>query len=279
MKSLKKFLSITAILFTATAVTLFMGGPALAQGGMGYGSNGSSGGGSGISTITNLPYQVPDDTELEGLVKMREEEKLARDVYLTLGDLWSSPVFSNIARSEQKHMDALKTLFDKYDLIDPVTYDTIGIFNDPDFTELYDNLVTQGNGSIENALLVGATIEDLDIFDLNLLIQETDNDDMLVVYQNLVKGSRNHLRAFTSMLAQYNIIYEPQFLSQEAFDLIISSDKEFGRYDKEGNSASGGNNGKSMGMNSSQSFIGYPLKAGQPLKSSVLAALILGVKS
>jgi len=240
-----------------TAISLFMGGSALAQGGMGYGSNGSngsSGDGAGITTIS-MSYQMPDDTELEGLVKMREEEKLARDVYLTLGDLWSSPIFSNIARSEQKHMDAIKTLFDKYGLVDPVTDDTTGIFNGAEFTELYNQFIVDGNGSIENALLVGATIEDLDIADLNLLILETDNDDMLVVYQNLVKGSRNHLRAFISMLDQYGILYEPQYLSQEAFDLIISSEREFGRYDKEGNSVSSRNNGKGMGRNSRQSFI------------------------
>ena len=40
------------------------------------------------------------ETDIAGLVFMREEEKLARDVYLTMSDRWGAPVFENIAASE-----------------------------------------------------------------------------------------------------------------------------------------------------------------------------------
>lgn len=230
--------TIKTICSVVTMISLFMGGSALAQC-RGNCLNGQSTIGSGINMISSLPYQEPDESELTGLNKMREEEKLARDVYLTLNDIWNSPVLSNIARSEQKHMDAVKTLFDKYSIIDPVTDETVGVFTDDAVSELYEEFILDGSVSIENALLAGATIEDLDISDLNLLIDATDNEDMRVVYQNLLKGSRNHLRAFTSILGQYGITYEPQFLSQDEFDLIVSSEREYGRYDQDGNSVSG----------------------------------------
>lgn len=257
MKSFKTIFTTGAIVLAATAImsssaiaqmgqpecnfgdsSVFMGKSSQTQNSRGNELSATSGG-SYINMISSLPYQEPDESELAGLVSMREEEKLARDVYLTLNDIWSSSVLSNIARSEQKHMDAVKNLFDKYSITDPVTDDTIAIFNDAELGELYDHFVLEGTTSIENALIAGATIEDLDISDLYQLMQTTDNDDILVVYQNLAKGSRNHLRAFISMLAQYGITYEPQFLSQEEFDLIISSEREFGGYDKEGNAVPG----------------------------------------
>jgi hypothetical protein len=93
-----------------------------------------------------------------GLIKMREEEKLARDVYATLYDVWEMPIFSNISQSEQRHMNAVKVLIDKYDLVDPVTDSTVGVFTDPEFTWLYVLLVEQGSASLVDALIVGATI-------------------------------------------------------------------------------------------------------------------------
>lgn len=49
-------------------------------------------------------------------------------------------------------------------------------------------------------LHVGATIEDLDRKDLNDLLQKTDDADISMIYSNLAKGSRNHLRAFNRQL-------------------------------------------------------------------------------
>ena len=127
------------------------------------------------------------------LTFMREEEKLARDVYLFLFDVWGKRVFSNIAASEQNHMDALKRMLDKYGLPDPILGE--GVFRDPELQELYDLLVFLGIGSLEDALLVGALIEEVDIEDLELALIESSRDDLDRVYGNLMAGSVNHLRA------------------------------------------------------------------------------------
>ncbi len=140
------------------------------------------------------------DAETAGLLAMREEEKLARDVYLTLGEKWNQLIFDNIAASEQRHMDAVKNLLDKYGLADPAAGNGIGEFTDPVFTELFDQLVAQGNQSVEEAYKVGVAIEELDIDDLKILIAETTKSDIKRVYTNLLNGSYNHLAAFSSML-------------------------------------------------------------------------------
>jgi hypothetical protein len=145
------------------------------------------------------------------------------------------PIFQNIARSEQRHMDAVKTLMDKYNLIDPVVDDTVGVFADAHIQNLYYELVQKGRISLQQALFVGALIEDLDIFDLKGFIQAADNVDIRTVYQNLMKGSRNHLRAFVGRLESVGETYEGTYLSSEEIEEIVDSPMERGLVDHEGN--------------------------------------------
>ncbi|MBN1810294.1 MAG: DUF2202 domain-containing protein, partial [Anaerolineae bacterium] len=163
-----------------------------------------------------------------GILFMREEEKLARDVYLTLYDRWGMQVFSNIAGSESTHMDAVKTLIDRYELDDPVEGKEIGEFANQELQALYDQLVEQGSRSLVEALQVGAAIEEIDILDLDEYIAQTDKPDIQLVYGNLLRGSRNHLRAFVSGLERQGVTYAPSYLSPEQFEEIVSSGVERG---------------------------------------------------
>ena len=153
------------------------------------------GGGNGGGSTYELSQE-----ERDGLIHMRIEEKLARDVYIVMGELWNHKVFLNIQLSEQKHMDAIKTKLDKYNVPDPITTDSVGFFPDPQFQLLYDQLIQQGNQSLNEALLVGKAIEELDIADLNNQLTFVDNPDIIRVYQNLKAASENHLAAFLRCL-------------------------------------------------------------------------------
>lgn len=183
------------------------------------------------SVIEDIETESLSPAEREGIILMREEEKLARDVYLTLAEKWDIPVFSNIAGSEETHMEAMGLLIERYDLEDPTSaagMDSRGEYSNPDFDELYADLVERGLDSFEAALEVGALIEDLDIADLQRLISESDNDDIKIVYQNLLKGSRNHLRSFTAQLSRSNGSYSPEYISEQDFQRIVSSRNEAG---------------------------------------------------
>jgi len=169
-----------------------------------------------------------DETEKEGLFLMREEEKLARDVYLNLYEKWNLKTYYNIAQSEKTHMEAIKILLNRYDLKDPVGEDIIGVFESEKLQELYNELVAQGSESLEQALKVGALIEELDIYDLKELLSKTDNDDIKIVYLNLLKGSRNHLRSFDKQLEKNGFSYEAKYLSQKEYNSIASSNQESG---------------------------------------------------
>jgi hypothetical protein len=178
--------------------------------------------------IATIDKNNLDETEKEGLFLMREEEKLARDVYLNLYEKWNLKTYYNIAQSEKTHMEAIKILLNRYDLKDPVGEDIIGVFESEKLQGLYNELVAQGSESLEQALKVGALIEELDIYDLKELLSKTDNDDIKIVYLNLLKGSRNHLRSFDKQLEKNGFSYEAKYLSQKEYNSIASSNQESG---------------------------------------------------
>jgi hypothetical protein len=167
------------------------------------------------------------DTEIEMLIHMKEEEKLARDVYAALYSKWGIPIFTNISRSENKHMDAIIFLLNNHgEVYTGVT--EAGKFINPEFQKLYDRLIASGSESIAGAFKTGSLIEDLDIKDLMNYLDEVTNINIISVFENLCKGSRNHLRAFNRQLVRLGITYNPEFIRQELFDKIINSQHEDG---------------------------------------------------
>jgi len=171
-----------------------------------------------------MPKQDINQKEKAALIYMREEEKLARDVYLTLFEKWNFIIFKNIANSEDRHTNAVKLLLDKYEIADPVQNDERGIFTNIELKQLYDNLVAKGETSLSDAFVVGATIEDVDIFDLNERIAETDNDDIKCVFNNLKQGSENHMRGFVRQIKRNGSTYEAQYISKQELEEILSAD-------------------------------------------------------
>ena len=179
----------------------------------------------GDDEIIQEPLPELTEIEIENLQFLREEEKLARDVYVYLGSIYDHIIFDNIGASEQRHIDFVLEIMDKYQVEDKGT-DEGGAFNNPTIQLLYNNLIEQGEPSLLDALIVGATIEDLDINDLDINMNNTINDDLLSLYQLLQCGSRNHIRAFTSQIKQEGGNYVPQFISQERLTEIIQRGHE-----------------------------------------------------
>jgi hypothetical protein len=163
------------------------------------------------------------EQETRDLLFLREEEKLAYDVYLYAFNKYDLQIFKNISKSEMSHTGQVLELINKFSLEDPVKDNTLGIFENEELQLLYDNLTMKVDISKEAALEVGATIEDLDIKDIDLMLLNTDNQEIKAVYDNLICGSRNHLRSFVSNLTTE---YIPQFISQESYFQIINSEKE-----------------------------------------------------
>ncbi len=175
-------------------------------------------------TLDN-PSATINPTEINLLKHMREEEKLARDVYTKLYELYGLNVFHNISRSEQRHMDDILCLLEFYGIEDPAS-ESQGIFENTTLQNLYDTLIIQGNISLTEALKVGATIEDVDIYDLMEFSEDTTNPAIISIFDGLTCSSRNHMRSFISQLTTNGLTYTPQFIDETLFNEIINSNKE-----------------------------------------------------
>jgi hypothetical protein len=161
----------------------------------------AKGGKGGGGTTTSAMTQEQKDT----LLFIYQEEKVARDTYITLGNQYpNQKVFGNIQGSEQKHMDSAQSLCEKYGVdISNVDETDIGVFVVPVLQELYDTLIAQGNESELAALEVGVYVEITDIDDLEHA-EIGMPTDVVNVYENLKAGSYNHLDAFNAAVNAYN---------------------------------------------------------------------------
>ena len=178
-----------------------------------------------VQTTTPAEVQaliVEPSSRIDGLLYMREEEKLARDVYLTLYEKWGARTFLNIAKAEQQHMDVVGALLAARNIEDPVSGSATGEFKNADLAALYSSLVSQGMKSVTDAYLVGAIIEDLDISDLKESLAKTADEAEIWVYTNLLKGSENHMRSFVRQLARYGITYKARYISDAELQAILS---------------------------------------------------------
>jgi hypothetical protein len=179
-------------------------------------------------------YAAPDKSTLPAtaveaadLAFMREEEKLARDVYLTFFERYDLGVFSNIASSEQMHTDAILKLLNRYKLPDPSAGKGIGEFTNPILQNLYYQMISMGSGSSLDALKVGSTIEEKDMKDIKDAIQRATKPDIKAVYESLLCGSRNHLRSFEQNIKKITgAYYYANILAPAEVDAIINSPME-----------------------------------------------------
>lgn len=180
------------------------------------------------ATLASLPVEGLSVAEQASLAFMREEEKLAHDVYIYLDGLWRgyTRVFGNIANSEASHTESVRQLLVRYSLPDPTATLASGVFQNTTLQNLYTQLVAAGSVSLVDGLKVGAAIEEIDMIDLNKALLETDNQDISLVYQNLLKGSRNHLRAFVSNLDKQGVAYLPQYMVAADYQAIVTTPME-----------------------------------------------------
>jgi hypothetical protein len=210
-------------------------------------------------SVFNTTIDDLTEADIAGLLWMREEEKLAHDVYVNFYEQYALVIFERIANSENKHAEAVLRLLTHFGLEDPALEEP-GVFSHEALQSLYNVLIEAGNDSLVAALQAGALIEETDIADLQALIDETENSDLLTVYGHLLKGSGQHLKAFVKTLQSYGISYEPSVLTPEAFDAImvmpngngqkkqgIQKGKGNGQNNKGGTKGKKGGNGKRGG--------------------------------
>ncbi len=208
---------------------------------MQYSSNDSNYG-TGSVQLTRLTFTdglschedtgAQDSVAKQSLAFMREEEKLARDVYLKFNRDYGQNIFSSIASSEQQHMDSVLNLMNIYNVPDSST-GVEGTFNNSDLQALYDALIDMGSTSLSDAYLAAALVEETDIVDLMAFEDdETMPADILATYDKLLCGSRNHLRSFVPAYEQLTgTTYQVQIseIATVVAEILSSANEQCGR--------------------------------------------------
>ena len=184
------------LISTVLVITALIATPMAAMAGKGKAKTSTSPTPATCSFCVATPLST---AQADTLKFMREEEKLARDVYSALSVYYPGNVFKNIAASEQKHFDAIGEKLVLYGIPDPAS-DQLGVFNNDELRALYTELLAEGVIDYESALDVGVTIEEGDIVDLEMAIAGTTSKPLLLTYKHLLNGSESHLAAFTKLL-------------------------------------------------------------------------------
>jgi hypothetical protein len=175
----------------------------------------------GVATTAAAPMALTAG-ERDGILFIREEERMAEDLYLELYKIVKLPIFRNVADSEQIHMDSVAILMDRYGLEDPVQ-DGDGVYANETLQKMYDDLLESGGKSPEDALRAAALVEETSVHDLEKRIRATDKPEIRSVYGGLLMGSEKHLRSFVRALEERGGEYSPQLLSREEFADIVKA--------------------------------------------------------
>lgn len=164
------------------------------------------------------------DAEINSIMSLREEEKVAYDVYTFMFEKYESKVFKNIAENEKDHMDKIKELIIQFNLNDPLSgiSDQKGVFNNKKMQALYDEMIMAGNYGLLDALRAAARFEETDIIDLRNDLSAASDQTVVNTYINLESSSQDHLRALVKVIKDEGISYKPSYLSKEDFDKIMS---------------------------------------------------------
>lgn len=242
-----------------------------------------------ICPVLNVTDPLTAD-EIEFLFAMREDEKMAKDLYTAFGAQYPTAVqFSRIATAEATHVAAIETMLTYYEVSFPALTPA-GVFADAEKQAQYDAFLAQGT-TIQGAFEVMALLEEENIAAYKAVEATATNANIKLILANMVRASSNHLKAAVRQLTILGITYTPTHLDQATFDEVISSafaqgnmyGQQMGKGNRGGNTNSqkgnmgqgnkgnvngsgictGTNNGSSPGMNGGQGQAGKGYRGGR----------------
>ena len=149
--------------------------------------------------IVNLFALTP--AEKNALNYMYQEEKLAKDVYYKLGEMYPNlRVFHNIYRAEIMHESSVANVMKHYGLTLPVRSDEVGVFKNEELQKFYDELIAKGKKSSKDAIEAAIMVEVTDVEDLDKYLKQATSPEIVALFKFLKAGSYNHYNAFNRTL-------------------------------------------------------------------------------
>jgi len=138
--------------------------------------------------------------EAKSLNYMYQEEKLAKDVYYELGEMYPNVRVFHIYNAEVMHERSVVNVMRHYNIPLPIRGNEVGKFTNPELQKLYNELIAKGRKSLKDALEVGIMVEVTDVEDLDKALSQATSPDVIALFQFLRAGSYNHYNAFNRTL-------------------------------------------------------------------------------
>ncbi len=172
--------------------------------------------------VQNQPQAELSAQQKSHLIQLYDEEKLAHDIYVEFYAQHNYKPFSHHSEAEAKHMVAVADILTLYGL--DIPQNPAGIFDNAEYQTAYDDWLPKGLADGKDALYIAAYIEEMDILDLmDAITQIAETDDIKAMYEKLLAGSENHLRAYNKFIfMELGITYQPQIMDQALFDTIMA---------------------------------------------------------
>ena len=155
-----------------------------------------------MSLNTN-PTTILSEDQKDMLFFIYEREKVARDLYITLGRIYKHDnTFALMQFEEERHIRCARDLCVMYGIeTSEADEETVGKFQSLVLQTLYDASIEKAERSFYDALEVAEFIETTDIEDLEHASVGMPKD-VVHVYEKLKKRNQRHLSAFQAALSR-----------------------------------------------------------------------------
>ena len=156
-----------------------------------------------IMSIKPESTSVLTEEQKDMLFFIYQEEKMARDVYITFDRVYKNEnTFRLMQIAEQRHLDCARKLCEFYG-VDTSSVDetVVGAFESPVLKTLYEAYTERGKNSLRDALEIAEFIEATDI---NMIEHASVGmpSDVVAVYEKLKRGNLNHLDIFQTAISR-----------------------------------------------------------------------------
>ncbi|NTV17903.1 MAG: DUF2202 domain-containing protein [Bacteroidales bacterium] len=185
--------------------------------------------------------------EIEFIYAVREDEKVARDLYFSFFGTFGLKPFENIGKAEDNHIKATEKLFDYYEIDYPALSEN-GKFENAIRQKLFDSLLLKGTPELE-AFKVMAMLEESNIVEYGEVLKTIANPNIKIVIENLARASANHFKAAIRQITALGGTYTPALMTQEQYKAVIAIGFEKGKRYMYKNNGSTTNSGNKLGGN------------------------------
>jgi len=171
--------------------------------------------------VFSLRAQI-ESSPADDLPNLLAQVDLTKDVNTTFYEVWQVPIFEELANTESRVITILTGTMKVMKLPVETTFlHQIGTYNHRGLQKLNDRLVLAGSNAKAEALVASAELEEHQILFLENALENTEDLDVILLYDRIRSISKDNLRDIVAELQKEGITYRPIVMSDKYFDMQV----------------------------------------------------------